>query len=148
MKRAFRWGVCQRTDEAIIGAASGIVGAGTVKRQAIDDAWSAEQVLAVSLTPWTVGRKSDKQELVIDDDKDVEVVKQDDADAPAVPRRLRIAKEDIEVVGYSDGCVGCSAMRAGKAAQMHSEYCQRSVEEHLLGTDGPAQDAQGRGKVH
>ena len=34
-------GVCPRPDEAIIGFVSGIVRAGTVKRQAIDDAWSS-----------------------------------------------------------------------------------------------------------
>ena len=34
-------GVCPRTDEAIIGTPAGVVRAGTVKRQAIEDAWKA-----------------------------------------------------------------------------------------------------------
>ena len=63
-----------------------------------------------------MGRKSDRHELVIEDEKEVEVVKPDEADGPADPRRFRITKEDIEVIGYSDGCVGCSAMRMGKIA--------------------------------
>ena len=54
-------GVCLRTDEAIIGTATGIVRAGTVKRQTIDEAWNAEQLLATTLTPWTVGRKSERR---------------------------------------------------------------------------------------
>ena len=44
-----------RTGEAIIGTASGIVRAGTVKRQTIEEARNAEQFLAVSRTPWAVG---------------------------------------------------------------------------------------------
>ena len=34
-------GVCPRTDEATVGTPAGIVRAGTVKRQAIEDAWKA-----------------------------------------------------------------------------------------------------------
>jgi hypothetical protein len=34
-------GVCSRTGDAIIGTAGGIVRAGTVKRQAIEDAWKS-----------------------------------------------------------------------------------------------------------
>ena len=135
-------GVCPRTDKAMIGTATGIVRAGTVKRQTIEEAWNAEQLLAITLTPWTVGRKSDRYELVIDDDGEVEVMKPDGTDALADPRRLRTTKEYIEVIGYSDGCVGSSLMRMEKTAQMHSKYCWRRVKEHLMGTD------EGRGKNH
>ena len=73
---------------------------------------------------------------MIDDGKGVEVVKPSGADVLADPRWFRITKEDIEVIGYSDGCVGCSAMRIGKTVQRHSESRRRRVEEHLMGTDG------------
>ena len=44
-------GVCPRTDEAIIGTSSGIVRAGTVKRQGIEDAWKSTTLFLVSNTP-------------------------------------------------------------------------------------------------
>ena len=49
-------GVCPRTDEAIIGTAGGIVRAGTVKRQAIEDAWKSQTLLSVKDSPWSLGR--------------------------------------------------------------------------------------------
>ena len=47
-------GVCPRTDEAIIGTATGIVRAGTVKNQTIEEVWNDEQLLATTIThgPW------------------------------------------------------------------------------------------------
>ena len=50
---------------------------------------------------------------------------------PVTPRSFRITKEDIERVGYSDGCEGGNAMRASKPAQRHSEYCRRRVQDYL-----------------
>ena len=44
-------GGCSRTDEAIIGTSSGIVRAGTVKRQAIEEAWKSTTLLSVAVTP-------------------------------------------------------------------------------------------------
>ena len=63
------------------------------------------------------------------------LIKVDDTEAIGDPRRCRITKQDIDNVGYSDGCVGCNAMRAGKAAQRHSKYCRRRVQDELKGTE-------------
>ena len=108
--------VCPWTDEAIIGTSSGIVRAGTVKRQAIEDAWKS----TILLSSWTIGRQSKRHELTVEDDKAEKVIKVDEPEVPSDPRRFRIAKEDIERVGYSDGCIGCNAIRASKPAQRHS----------------------------
>ena len=79
----------------------------------------------MSTAPWTIGRQSKRHELTVEDGEIVNVIK------PGDPRRLRITKEDIERVRYSDGGVGCSAIRAAKPAQRQSEYCRRRVEEDL-----------------
>ena len=50
-------------------------------------------------------------------------------------RRFRITKEDIERVGYSDGCVGYNAARQGTPTQRHSEYCRRPIQEDLRGSE-------------
>ena len=62
-------GICPRTDEAIIGTATGIVRAGTMKRQTMEETRNAQQLLATTLTPWTVERKPDRREFVVDDDR-------------------------------------------------------------------------------
>ena len=128
-------GVCSRTDEAIIGTAGGIVRAGTVKRQAIEDAWKSTSLLSVAITPWTMGRQNKRRELTVENDDAEKLIKVDDTEVAGNPRRFRITREDIEKVGFSDGCMGCNAMHASKPAQRHSEYCRRRVQENLKGTE-------------
>jgi hypothetical protein len=70
-------GVCPRTDEAIIGSCSGIVRAGTVKRQAIEEAWKSTSMLSVAVTPWTMARQSKHHELTVENDDAETLVKVD-----------------------------------------------------------------------
>ena len=82
-----------------------------------------------------MGRQSKRHELTVENDDAEKLVKVDDAEIVGDPRRFRITKGDIEQVGYSDGCMGCNAMRASKPAQRHSEYCRRRVQDDLKGTE-------------
>ena len=63
-------GVCPRTDEAIIGTTGGIVRAGTVKRQAIEDAWKSTTLLSVRDSQWSMGRQSKRHELAVENDEE------------------------------------------------------------------------------
>ena len=128
-------GVCPRISEAIVGTPAGVVRAGTVKRQAIEDAWKASSLLSISTTPWTTGRQSKRHELTVENDEEEKIVKVDESELPGDPRGLRITKEDIERLGFSDGCVGCNAMRQGNIAQRHSEYCSRRVQGDTRNTE-------------
>ena len=132
-------GVCPRTDEAIIGASTGIVRAGTVKRQAIEDAWSSTSLLSVSTTAWTVGKLSKRHEFTVEGIEEDKVIKVDESELPGYPRRFRMSKDDIERIGYSDGCVGCNAMHQGKPTQRHSEYWRLRVPEDPKGSENGRQ---------
>ena len=94
-------GVCPRTDEAIVGTTGGIVRAGTVKRRAIEDAWSAKVLLSFKEGPWNMGRQSSRHELTVENDEDEPLTKIDDAEEIREPHRFRILKQDIDRVGYS-----------------------------------------------
>ena len=107
-------GVCPRRDEATVGTPAGIVRAGTVKRQAIEDAWKASSLLSISTTLWTTRRQSKRHELTGENDEEEKIEKVDESELLGDPRRFRITKEDIERIGLSDGRVGCNAMRQGK----------------------------------
>ena len=82
-----------------------------------------------------MGRQSTRHELTVENDEEDTLVKVDDTEVVGDPRRFQITKHDIEKVGYSDGCMGCNAMRAGKPSQRHSEYCRRQVQDDLKGTE-------------
>ena len=65
------------------------------------------------------------------------MVKPDVTETTPEARRFKIFRSDIEGtdgIGYTPGCVGCNAMKAGRPAQHHSEHCRRLVEEHLRQT--------------
>ena len=94
--------VCPQTDEASIGTPAGIVRAGTVKRGAIEDAWKASRVLSISTTPWTTGRQSKRHKLTVENDEGEKLIQVDGSEL----RRLRITKEDLEKIVFSDSCVG------------------------------------------
>ena len=72
-----------------------------------------------------------KREKYLIDREDVEEQKKIDEMAMGLKdasdfnrwKREMDQKDDIERIGYSDGCVGCSAMRLGKPTQRHSGYC-------------------------
>ena len=73
-------GICPRTDEAIIGVGGMIVRARTVKRQTIEEARSAEDLLAVIVTPWKTGKLIATHVLTVQDGTEIEVVKEDRAE--------------------------------------------------------------------
>ena len=47
----------------------------------------------------------------MENDEEEKVINVDESELPGDPRRFRITKEDLERIGFSDGCVGCNAMR-------------------------------------
>ena len=56
-------------------------------------------------------RASKRHELTVENDEKEMLVKVDESELPGDPSRFRITKEDLERIGFSDGCVGCMAMR-------------------------------------
>ena len=67
----------------------------------------------------------------MENDEEEIIVKVDASELLGDPKMFRIAKEDIERIRFSDGCVGCKAMRQGKTAQRRSDHCRRRVQEDL-----------------
>ena len=53
----------------------------------------------------------------------------------AVPRRMYISKDDVEIHGYTQRCPGCVAILRGTANQTHNEGCRKRLEEAMSGTD-------------
>ena len=59
-----------------------------------------------------------------------------DAEVPeAIPRRLRISRQDLAEQGFTVGCAGCEAQRGNKARKPHSEECRARILEALGGTE-------------
>ena len=67
----------------------------------------------------------------MENDEEEKIVNVDESELLGNPRRFRITKDDIERIGFSDGCVSCNAMRQGKTAQRNSEYCRQEYRKTL-----------------
>ena len=46
----------------------------------MEEAWSAEDLLATKIIPWRTGKKIARHELTVQDDMEIEVVKEDRAE--------------------------------------------------------------------
>ena len=55
------------------------------------------------------------------------------------PFRPRIAKSDLSRWGFSDGCVRCRQLRAGRAEDVskHSEQCRKRIDTEMRRENGP-----------
>lgn len=53
----------------------------------------------------------------------------------AVPRSWRITPRVLTKFGYTSGCSGCEAARAGKAPRGHHDECRRRLEQRLVETE-------------
>ena len=58
-----------------------------------------------------------------------------DSEGEAVPRKVYISREDVEVHGYTAKCPGCVSILRGTARQQHSDECRKRLEKELAGTE-------------
>ena len=74
-----------------------------------------------------------KAEVTIMDKDYRERIQKDEHEA--VPRRMYISKDYVEVHGYTQRCPGCVAILRGTANQAHSVGCRKILEEAMSGTE-------------
>jgi len=138
-------GIRGRSGEVIVGDGKGVWKARSVQRKPVGDRWDPTTSDLVKHVPW---RTSDEDPKV--DGEKPEVVKltpdgeqlQREVMRETVPRKVAIAKQDLEEFGYTAKCPGCLAVLRGTTRQGHSQDCRRRMQEELKGT--PKADAAKR----
>ena len=89
--------------------------------------------------PWKMTKESEgdgeelKNEVTIMDKDYRERAREEEHEA--VPRKVYISKDDLEIHGYTVGCPGCKSVLRGTTRQGHTEGCRRRVEKELEGTE-------------
>ena len=130
-------GVKGRTGEFVVGDSKGVWKTRTIQRTPMTARWAPSNAELIQGVPWNTGDHDDRA----DGDR-LEVIKLGHEDfastnPPAakehfgnvpVPRRVKIAKEDLVMHGYTAKCEGCRAMMAGRPQKPHSEECRRRME--------------------
>ena len=121
-------GHARDTNEMLIGTPTGVVRTYACKRKPEAERWSADAVDAIQGTPSKPNPK--KAGLYIP----IRVPLERPADEPAEPehanvrpyqpRRAVITQRELDLYGYTPGCIGCEARRQGAVAKSgHNQAC-------------------------
>ena len=150
-------GVVERTGEHIIVARSSgkAVRVRSIKRTPEPARWNDQAVLDIKATPRHPDpNNKERQELDAPVDGDPEgkrdaqdraegrkrIPKEEpiismDVDTTGPPdsavREMRITKRVLEKFGYTQGCVGCTAVQQGSDKRLHTEACRQRIYEDM-----------------
>ena len=143
-------GPMEGSNTVLMGTASGVVKARTIKRLPLGERWTGtllDEALGSELTPNAL--EDDGGRVGIR-----EPVLQPHAAVPLPPltpevrqvRRALLRRTDFEQFGYTDNCPGCANARAGrKQAVDHSEQCRCRMET-ILSTTTEGHERQERAR--
>ena len=130
-------GINERNSEVYIGTKEGtVVGSRSIIRIPEADRWDKQLVEGIKGTPWNLHATDDLPTVVFAEDTartEAAPLPIPKMDTP-VPRRMQINRKDLDEYGYTDGCAGCQATRAGLPRRLHSEACRNRLMEALRET--------------
>ena len=132
-------GVKGSTGEMIVGDEKGVWRTRSIRRKPAGERWSRENMGRIGGVPWKMTKESEgdgeelKNEVTIMDKDYRERAREEEHEA--VPRKVYISKDDLEIHGYTVGCPGCKSVLRGTTRQGHTEGCRRRVEKELEGTE-------------
>ena len=130
-----RW----RSAEHLIHTDDGVIHCRAVSRTPLEERWDGQAIESIVATPWRPRPSADdgvREARVLPplpaDQQHHQQPKAKESDVRA-PLRPRIQKSDLSWWGYSDGCLRCRQMRAGKAedGSKHSEACRKRIEAEM-----------------
>lgn len=117
-----------RTNAVLGLAADGLHVGSAVKRLSEDDRWSRDGLEDIGALPWDLKSRASQDagtRLVEQAEKRVRLP----PPLPETPdaRAFYVTKKDISDHGYTAGCRGCDAVRAGRTPVAHSEAFRKRI---------------------
>ena len=134
-------GLRESTNEYLIGTATGVVKAFSVKRKPESEQFVLEDLLSVKGVPWqpvpSIPTSMDVPTTTIVEAQPVDpAIGIPGHSAPEEPtvRQFYVRKEHILQYGYTVPCPGCDAIRSGARAVAHSIPCRERIQSELSKT--------------
>ena len=129
-------GIADRTNEVIVGTKEGVIKARDIRRRGTkEEQWDLGKFNEFRGVPWepVPGREGIEIKARINMPRDREPVRPPmvGEEREAVPRRVKITREQVRTMGFTVGCQGCRAVNRGLPAVIHSEECRKRMEEQL-----------------
>lgn len=131
-------GIANRSNEVIA-----IVKAWAIRRLPEDERWKAEDVLKIQGIPTKPNPNGPGAELSTHISPEPVVRERvEDPTRHEVVLPFAVRLQDVQTHGFTAGCKGCTAARAGARAQTHSEECRRRIMQVLHHRGRAAPDHQ------
>ena len=141
-------GIAERSDELVFLTEKGLIKAKQVQRIAPSERWKDNDLDNLKGLPWnTDGGEKGIIEIMPATMTDESTVVEgrdffDKVDENAGPRNTYVLKPDIRKYGYTAGCAGCDAIRAGaKRSVVHNPECRLRIEGRMM------EDPKGRARL-
>ena len=123
--------------EVIIGAADGVHRSRDIRRVSDGECWKKDAINQCKVSFRECMSPGDGPQTEFE----IPVVHRDPAEVPDIDfssraRRLMLHPRDFEKHGFTAGCPGCIALKAGKQSRggRHSEKCRERIEKELMKT--------------
>ena len=126
-----------RNGDVLVMTNEGVIKGGSVKRQPLEQRWSAEGFDGLKGTPWQLRPRSTED---VDGVVPIDLPEVQGRLAPVPvprdggPRNLYVRRRDVED-NWTVGCPGCIALQTGLPARAHSAECRTLVAQRLLSSE-------------
>ena len=123
-------GYSRESNTYIIGVGSVVTTTRAMMRRPIQNRWEADKVGQVVVTPWLKTREAMASEPQVTFRESDEKLDEFPDRPAALPRRFKILRSDLEMVGYSKACEQCNhVLRYGSAKPglQHTDTCRARV---------------------
>ena len=129
-------GIADRSLEVIIGTDKGVIKVRDVRRHGLEkDKWDIARFNNMKGVPWepVPGREGIeiRAKVLMPEDRQQVSPPLEGEVKDAVPRRVRITREQVRMQGFTLGCPGCRAVNRGIPAVNHSEECRKRFEGNM-----------------
>ena len=124
----------------LIATDDGLATARSLMRRPMMNRWSPERLAGIKITPWAIRERPEPQVHFREEahERDEPTARP----APALPRRFRINKGDLDTHGYTDGCQQCEHIgRYGvtKPGCYHTDRCRTRMIREIGKTESGQQ---------
>ena len=119
------------SSDALVGTAEGVVRAWSIKRVSESERWNLAMIRAMRGTP----SQPDPNQVTTRIPVSITMPVSTPMPAIRLPeekgRQIYFKEEDFEAYGYTDGCEGCDAKKAGMPLRRHSDECRARLTAEL-----------------
>ena len=131
-------GIADRTNEVIVGTSEGVIKVRDIRRKGTNkERWNVSNFNEFKGVPWEPipGREGIeiRARVHVPSDREPLQPPMQGEERQVIPRRARITREQVRMMGFTVGCPGCRAVNRGQPAINHSEECRNIMEVHLRG---------------